>query len=132
MVHPISTSWLAEEQSNFVAHVQRGGIRLYDPRLPWYAPSHGTKADPRRIKSRANQRPHPATFPVQFVERCVKLHGRCSELTVLDPFLGIGNSAVAARRCGVAKFIGIELDEEYLAVAHGRTGLETRQLLSAP
>jgi site-specific DNA-methyltransferase (adenine-specific) len=72
------------------------------------------------IKSRANQRPHPATFPVQLAERCIKLHGRCSELSVLDPFLGIGNAAVAAQRCGVAKFIGIELDEEYLAVAASR------------
>jgi site-specific DNA-methyltransferase (adenine-specific) len=73
------------------------------------------------IKSRANQRPHPATFPVQLAERCIKLHGRCSELTVLDPFLGIGNAAVAAQRCGAAKFIGIEIDEEYLALARERT-----------
>jgi site-specific DNA-methyltransferase (adenine-specific) len=68
------------------------------------------------IKSRANQRPHPATFPVALAERCIRLHGRCDELTVLDPFLGIGNAAVAAQCCGVAKFIGIELDEQYLAV----------------
>jgi site-specific DNA-methyltransferase (adenine-specific) len=74
------------------------------------------------IKSRANQRPHPATFPVQLAERCIKLHRRCAELTVLDPFLGIGNAAVAAKRCGVAKFIGIELDEEYLSVAKSRVG----------
>ncbi len=73
------------------------------------------------IKSRANQRPHPATFPVQLAERCIKLHGRCSELTVLDPFLGIGNAALAAQQCGVARFIGIELDEEYLAVATERS-----------
>jgi site-specific DNA-methyltransferase (adenine-specific) len=72
------------------------------------------------IKSRAEQRPHPATFPVQLAERCIKVHGRCSELTVLDPFLGIGNAAVAAQRCGVAQFIGIELDDEYLAVAQER------------
>ncbi len=72
------------------------------------------------IKSRANQRPHPATFPVQLAERCIKLHGRCSELTVLDPFLGIGNVAVAAQRCGVAQFIGIDIDAEYLTVAEQR------------
>jgi site-specific DNA-methyltransferase (adenine-specific) len=75
------------------------------------------------IKSRANQRPHPATFTVQLAERCIKLHGRCSELAVLNPFLGLGNAAVAALRCGVAKFIGIELDEEYLTTAKQRVGL---------
>jgi tRNA G10 N-methylase Trm11 len=36
---------------------------------------------------------------------------------MLDPFLGIGNSAVAARRCGVKRFIGFEIDETYLTGA---------------
>ena len=39
---------------------------------------------------------------------------------MLDPFLGIGNSAVAAQRCGVKKFIGFEIDEAYLAEAKRR------------
>ena len=39
---------------------------------------------------------------------------------MLDPFLGIGNSAVAARRCGVKKFIGFEIDEAYLEEAKRR------------
>jgi site-specific DNA-methyltransferase (adenine-specific) len=39
---------------------------------------------------------------------------------MLDPFLGIGNSAVAAQRCGVKKFIGFEIDESYLAEARRR------------
>ena len=38
----------------------------------------------------------------------------------LDPFLGIGNSAIAAQRCGVARFIGFEIDEKYLAEARRR------------
>jgi len=41
---------------------------------------------------------------------------------MLDPFLGIGNSGVAARRCGVKKFIGFEIDETYLAEARRRIG----------
>ena len=36
---------------------------------------------------------------------------------MLDPFLGIGNSAIAAQRCGVKKFVGFEIDEDYLAEA---------------
>jgi DNA modification methylase len=39
---------------------------------------------------------------------------------MLDPFLGIGNSAVAAHRCGVKKFIGFEIDDAYLAEAKRR------------
>jgi site-specific DNA-methyltransferase (adenine-specific) len=39
---------------------------------------------------------------------------------MLDPFLGIGNSAVAAQECGVAKFTGFEIDQIYLTEATRR------------
>jgi DNA modification methylase len=42
---------------------------------------------------------------------------------MLDPFLGIGNSVIAAQRCGVKKFIGFEIDEKYLAEATRRLGM---------
>jgi site-specific DNA-methyltransferase (adenine-specific) len=72
------------------------------------------------IQSREKERPHPATFPVQLAKWCIKLHGASRIRTMLDPFLGIGNSAVAAQRCGVARFIGFEIDEGYLAEAKRR------------
>jgi len=72
------------------------------------------------IQSRAKERPHPATFPVQLAEWCIKLHGVAKVQTMLDPFLGIGNSAIAAQRCGVKKFIGFEIDEAYLEEARRR------------
>jgi site-specific DNA-methyltransferase (adenine-specific) len=72
------------------------------------------------IQNREKERPHPATFPVQLAEWCIKLHGVSRVDTVLDPFLGIGNSAVAAKRCGVKNFIGFEIDEGYLAEAKRR------------
>jgi len=75
------------------------------------------------IKSRDKQRPHPATFPVQLAVNCIKLHGTLRVQTMLDPFLGIGNSAVAARECGVPKFIGFEIDESYVAEAKRRLAL---------
>ena len=75
------------------------------------------------IQSRGKERPHPATFPVQLAEWCVKLHGVPRVQTMLDPFLGIGNSAIAAQRCGVKKFIGFEIDETYLAEAKRRLSL---------
>jgi DNA modification methylase len=72
------------------------------------------------IQSREKERPHPATFPVQLAEWCINLHGVSHVRTMLDPFLGIGNSAVAAQRCGVKKFVGFEIDEAYLAEAKRR------------
>ena len=83
------------------------------------------------IQSREKERPHPATFPVQLAEWCIKLHGASRVETMLDPFLGIGNSAVAAQRCAVERFIGFEVDEAYLTeakrrIASGR-GARSRQ-----
>jgi len=72
------------------------------------------------IQSREKERPHPATFPVQLAEWCIKLHGVSRVETMLDPFLGIGNSGLAAKRCGVKRFIGFEIDETYLAEAKRR------------
>lgn len=72
----------------------------------------------KTIHQRARQRPHPATFPTALAEKCIRLHGG-KNLVVMDPFLGIGHSAFAARECSdmVSKFIGFDIDREYLKVA---------------
>jgi site-specific DNA-methyltransferase (adenine-specific) len=72
----------------------------------------------KTIHQRAKQRPHPATFPVELAAKCIRLHGK-RNATVLDPFLGIGHSAIAAKECGdlVERFIGFDIDEEYLKIA---------------
>jgi site-specific DNA-methyltransferase (adenine-specific) len=72
------------------------------------------------IQSREKERPHPATFPVQLAEWCIKLHGPSRVRSMLDPFLGIGNSAIAAQGCGVQRFIGFEIDDAYLAESKRR------------
>ena len=74
------------------------------------------------INSRDNDRPHPATFPSQLAEWCIRLHGARPDLVVLDPFLGIGHSAVGAQLCEVEKFIGFEIDAGYFAQAQERLG----------
>ncbi len=79
------------------------------------------------IQDRDNQRPHPASFPVQLAEMAMKLHGRDKIDLALDPFLGIGNSAIAAEKLGV-DFVGFEIDEEYLDIARSRLGEYQRNL----
>lgn len=68
------------------------------------------------IKSRAQDRPHPATFPVKLAEMCIKLHGVTRTKLVLDPFLGIGQSALAAQKLN-KRFVGFEIDPDYYAEA---------------
>ena len=72
------------------------------------------------IRSRKDQRPHPATFPPALVEQCIRLHGRGPETVLLDPFLGIGSSALAARNAGIATCIGFEIDAHYLEITRER------------
>lgn len=71
------------------------------------------------IRDRDAQRPHPATFPAQLAEMCIKLHGIAVTTRVLDPFMGIGSTAVAAQRLGLP-CIGFEVDKYYLDVAASR------------
>jgi site-specific DNA-methyltransferase (adenine-specific) len=77
------------------------------------------------IQSRDRDRPHPASFPAKVPEQCLRLHGLARVGTVLDPFLGLGSSAVAAATLGI-NFVGIELDEHYLKEAVARVkGIQT-------
>ena len=102
-----------QDKSNIARWEHTAGRDLRCRGNTWFIPYE-------TIQSREKERPHPATFPVQLAEWCIKLHGESRVETMLDPFLGIGNSAVAARRCGVKSFIGFEIDETYLAEATRR------------
>lgn len=78
------------------------------------------------IQSREKDRPHPATFPPKLPEMCLRLHGLERVKLVVDPFLGLGSTAVACAQLGV-NFAGIEMDEGYLDQAIERT----RQAIAA-
>ncbi len=69
------------------------------------------------IQSRSKQRPHPATFPIELPDMCIRLHGTAK--LVIDPFIGIGSTAVAATQRGIS-FVGFEIDKEYLNAAIDR------------
>lgn len=70
----------------------------------------------KTIRSRQQDRPHPATFPVKIPRMCIQLHGRERTGLVLDPFFGLGHTALACRELGV-DFAGFEIDAEYFAEA---------------
>jgi site-specific DNA-methyltransferase (adenine-specific) len=61
---------------------------------------------------------HPAPFPVELPRRLIQLYTYSGEL-VLDPFMGTGATALAARDAG-RSFVGYELDAAYIAKAWER------------
>ena len=71
------------------------------------------------IQRRDKDRPHPATFPAKLPEQCIRLHGVSKIETVMDPFTGLGSTAVACARLGV-NFVGSDIDEFYLNEAAER------------
>ncbi|MGQ9656333.1 MAG: DNA-methyltransferase [Fimbriimonadales bacterium] len=71
-------------------------------------------------------RNHAATFPVDLPAWFIKLFTEPGDL-VLDPFIGSGTTAVAAVRLG-RKYLGFELNPQYVATAQRRLEKEMRQL----
>ncbi len=115
-----------QDKSN-LARWRSGGTDLRCRGNTWFLPYP-------TIRRRSSDRPHPATFPPELPERCLKLHGLGRLRLAVDPFLGLGASAVAAARLGVP-FVGFEIDPEYLAYARRwlRTvGRPSERALPAP
>jgi site-specific DNA-methyltransferase (adenine-specific) len=97
------------------SNVTRWGNAKVDKRCrgnTWFIPYE-------TIKSRDSQRPHPATFPVKLPKMCIQLHGVEKTRLVLDPFLGIGHTALACVELNL-NFIGFEVAAEYFREASER------------
>jgi site-specific DNA-methyltransferase (adenine-specific) len=62
---------------------------------------------------------HKTVKPLELCEQLIKLTVFSDDGVVLDPFLGSGTTAVAAKRLG-KNYIGIELNKEYIKIAKRR------------
>ena len=74
---------------------------------------------------------HPAVFPIALPAKCIKLFTHEGEL-VLDPFVGIGTTLLAARDLN-RNAVGFDLKKEYietseLRLAQGRLINDTQQI----
>jgi len=61
---------------------------------------------------------HPAPFPVELPYRCIQLYTYEGEV-VLDPFMGSGQTAIAAIKAG-RYYVGYDVEEEYVKLAEKR------------
>jgi len=61
---------------------------------------------------------HPAPFPVELPYRCIQLYTYEGEV-VLDPFMGSGQTAIAAIKTG-RYYVGYEIEQKYVKLAEKR------------
>jgi site-specific DNA-methyltransferase (adenine-specific) len=131
---PVPSDRYANDCHEFVFHLTKGGDAPIDREsigVPYTDKSNlerykhvkdrrcrgNTWFIPYETIVKQDQRLHPASFPKELARNCIRLHGARRDLVVLDPFLGIGSSALAALDCGAETFIGFDLDEEYVRFA---------------
>jgi site-specific DNA-methyltransferase (adenine-specific) len=85
----------------------------------WTVPAHMRYLfDIWRVNPDASN-PHPAPFPEALAELCIR---STTGPLVLDPFMGSGTTAAAARKWG-RRFIGCDLSAEYVQIARDRLAL---------
>lgn len=74
------------------------------------------------IATETGNRNHSAVFPIEIPTWFIKLFTAKNNI-ILDPFMGSGTTAVAAKRLG-RKYIGIEISKEFCKVAENRIKVE--------
>ncbi len=78
--------------------------------------------DIHRIKHNKYRDEHPCQLPIHLLERIILMSSDEGDI-VLDPFLGTGTTAVAAKRLG-RNYIGFDIDENYIKTSSHKLELE--------
>ena len=72
--------------------------------------------DIHRIRHKKRRDEHPCQLPVHLLERLLLMSTDEGDV-VLDPFIGTGTTAVAAKRLG-RKYIGVDIDPQYVEMTN--------------
>jgi DNA modification methylase len=71
-----------------------------------------------RLKDKNRKAIHPTQKPLSILKKLIEVSSYEGDV-VLDPFMGVGSTAVACKELG-RNFLGCELDEKYIALANWR------------
>jgi DNA modification methylase len=66
----------------------------------------------------ASSKNHPAPYPTEIAERLIRMFSFVGD-TIMDPFAGIGTTAIAASKIG-RNSVNVEIDREYISTARRR------------
>ena len=98
---------------------------MSDAELAWTSFDKNTKVFDES-RNPEGYKEHPTQKPLSLMKYCVNNYSNKNDL-ILDPFLGSGTTAVAAKELG-RRFIGIEIEPKYVEIANRRLQQEYLQL----
>lgn len=78
--------------------------------------------DIHRVKHAKNRDKHPCQLPIHLLERIILMSTEKGQI-ILDPFMGTGTTALAAKRLG-RNYIGFEKDTQYVKIVKNKLELE--------
>lgn len=140
MIHPMQwltkTDWHIRQEIvwNKKSAVEVGGYRFYqvEERIYWlYKPENQKKLAGERLNGKdarltsvwefvgERKNDHPAPFPLVLPLRCIMSILRDKKGVVLDPYMGSGTTAVAAKLLN-QDYIGIDISQNYIDMANER------------
>ncbi|MEO0005117.1 MAG: site-specific DNA-methyltransferase, partial [candidate division WOR-3 bacterium] len=70
--------------------------------------------DIHRIRHKKRRDEHPCQLPIHLLERLILMSSDEGDI-ILDPFIGTGTTAVAAKKLG-RRYIGIDIDPKYVEI----------------
>jgi site-specific DNA-methyltransferase (adenine-specific) len=138
MSNPLGKTLLPAHYGTLFYTKQPKGFKFYEIRTPHkrcrvcnaYLKDYGGKKDQmhpfgslvsdvwtdiHRIRHNVRRDEHPCQLPIHLLERIVLMSTDPGDV-VLDPFLGTGTTAIAAKALG-RHYVGIEIDPEYVEIA---------------
>ncbi len=141
MSNPVGRTLLPAHYGVLFYTKQPQGFKFYEVRAPHkrcrvcseYLKDYGGKSDQRhpfgalvsdvwtdihRIRHNKRRDPHPCQLPIHLMERLILMTTDPGDV-VLDPFLGTGTTAIAARALG-RYCVGIDIDSDYISIAKGK------------
>lgn len=123
----LRVAWLRYARPHYKGNILYSGDVAYvfgEPRIP-----KGRKLLPGETtmtESRYEKNGHPCPRRIEHLIFLIANFTK-EEDVVIDPFMGSGTTVVAAERCG-RRWIGIEFDSEYAAIAERRITRERAQV----
>ena len=105
------------DYNNAARNEKRSGKNWRPTTTCWHI-TYKSKATKQITKEIAGEKKHPAIYPKNLVEKCLKVSG-IKKGVVLDPFLGTGTTGLVAKEMNL-DFIGIEIDKDYFNFSNSR------------